>query len=192
MGDLDRLGGLHESAEQGSRAAGWLACARRRRSLREHLEASGFEGFLPLRDLRSCSNGVADECGVYVVLRESRSLPRFLPRSPAGWFKGLDPSYPLSILKEKWVAAADIIYIGKAGPADERTIRRRVTEFLKFGAGAPIGHRGGRAIWQLPGVWSCLLAWRACPGSIPRQHEKALISEFEGSYGKIPFANFRR
>jgi hypothetical protein len=159
---------------------------------REYLQALGFEGFLPLGDLRSCLSGVSDECGIYLVFRESISVPRFLPQSPGGWFKGLDPSYPVSVLEAKWVPKANMIYIGKAGPSVKRTIRKRVTEFLRFGSGVPIGHRGGRAIWQVPDVWSCLLAWKPCPQSIPRQDEKALISQFESEYGKIPFANFSR
>jgi hypothetical protein len=92
---------------------------------------------------------------------------------------------------EKWVPTAAVVYIGKVGPTERRTLRKRINELLRFGIGEPVGHRGGRALWHIPDIWECSLAWKVCPGN-PRDHEKALISEFEGAYGKIPFANFVR
>lgn len=153
-----------------------------------YLEKSGFEGFIPLSDLHSFKNKLPDDCGVYVVLRPSMSSPTFIT-SPAGRFKNLDPSYPKNVLIDKWVGSS-IVYIGKAGPSASRTLRKRVGEFLRFGSGARVGHRGGRAVWQIADAWSCLMAWKTC--SAPRDEERMLISIFERTHGKIPFANFNR
>jgi hypothetical protein len=158
---------------------------------RKNLVRLGFNGFVRLEDLLSDPCQLPKECGIYVVLRQAKSSPTFKKTSPAGWFKNLDPSYPVAHLDRKWISGASVIYIGKAGPSVRRTLRKRIGEFLRFGNGSRIGHRGGRAIWHLPDVWNYQLAWKVCKGN-PRDHEKALIREFESEYGKIPFANFTR
>jgi hypothetical protein len=43
-----------------------------------------------------------------------------------------------------WVDGAEVVYIGKADQ-----LKRRLTQFADFGGGKPIGHWGGRLIWQL-------------------------------------------
>jgi hypothetical protein len=151
----------------------------------------GFEGFVPLRDLLVAPLQPPDECGIYVVVRRSAGVPSFLDESPSGWFKNLDPSYPMHRLHKKWVPGAKIIYIGKAGPTQDRTLRKRIDEYLRFGCGEPIAHRGGRAIWQLKDVLSCDIAWKIYDRGDPQTHEKRFLRKFESAYGKLPFANFR-
>jgi len=158
----------------------------------EDLRRRGFSGFVTLRELRSNVERVPDAHGVYAVLRLSHSQPAFLEKSPAGWFKRQDPSRPIAQLRAKWVSSAPVVYFGKAGPSRDRTLRRRISEFLEFGAGKPIGHRGGRAIWQLADAADLLLAWKHVSGSSPRQVESELLAEFESHFGSLPFANFQR
>lgn len=158
----------------------------------KYLETMGFEGLVPLRDVLVASLQPPDECGIYAVVRKSVGTPSFLEESPGGWFKDLDPSYPMRRLHEKWVPGAKIIYVGKAGPTKGRTLRKRINEYLRFGYGDPIAHRGGRAIWHLKDVLNCKIAWKICDRGDPPMHEKRLLRKFERAYGKLPFANFRR
>jgi hypothetical protein len=58
-----------------------------------------------------------------------------------------------------------------------------------FGAGKPIGHWGGRLIWQLPNIDALLVAWKETPGRVPVEVEAELIEQFRLTYGKPPFAN---
>jgi hypothetical protein len=62
-------------------------------------------------------------------------------------------------------------------------------QFAAFGAGKPIGHWGGRLIWQLADSDKLLVAWKETPGEVPRNVETDLITEFRNHYGKPPFAN---
>jgi len=154
---------------------------------REALEAIGFVGWqiwdrLWATDLA----GVPAKPAVYVVYRESADEPTFLETSPAGHFKGQDPTVAVEVLEAKWVPTAHTVYIGKADVA-----RRRLREFARFGAGHPVGHRGGRYIWQLVDSDELLVAWRTINGeSTAREYEKRLLARFaERHDGRRPFAN---
>ena len=108
----------------------------------------------------------------------------FAERSCGGWFKGKDPTVPREALIANWVDGAEVVYIGKADQ-----LKRRLTELADFGAGKPIGHWGGRLIWQLPNIGALLVAWKETPGRVPVEVEAELIEQFRLTYGKPPFAN---
>jgi hypothetical protein len=80
--------------------------------------------------------------------------------------------------------SSSVVYIGKAD-----NLRRRLRQFAQFGAGRPVGHRGGRLIWQLTRSTELLTAWRETPGEVAREVEKAMLVDFRAAYGKPPFAN---
>lgn len=108
----------------------------------------------------------------------------FAEKSCGGWFKGKDPTIPLESLVANWVDDTEVVYIGKADQ-----LRRRLTQFADFGAGKPVGHWGGRLIWQLPAVDRLLVAWKETPGRLPAEVEAEFIDLFRKSHGKPPFAN---
>ena len=147
------------------------------------LSDAGFEGWLPFDRLLE-----ADPCpqggGVYVVNLPSGGLSRFSATSCGGWFKGKDPTVPMEALTANWVNGAETVYIGKAD-----NLRRRLREFAKFGSGHPIGHWGGRLIWQLENRSDLQVAWKLTPGLNPLSVEAQLIADFRAEYGKPPFAN---
>ncbi len=154
------------------------------------LRAAGFVGFVTVAQLRAdaCAP-VPTQPGIYVVLRASDAPPCFLAHSPAGWFKGDDPTETVSVLRAKWVPDTPLMYVGKAtaGNQQRRHLRNRLAELMDFGAGRPIGHRGGRYLWQIEGSDGFLVAWR--PTEEPTGAENEVLRAFLAAHGALPFAN---
>lgn len=162
---------------------------------RQGLEASGFIGFAKVSNLKQSGgcNVIPREIGVYVVVRENPTAPAFLATSIGGHFKGKDPTLPISELVRKWIGGAHVVYIGKAGGSDSKaTLRSRLKQYMDFGCGKPIGHSGGRMIWQLTDSADLLVAWKAVVDTEPVVVEQQMIDEFVSIYGAFPFANRRR
>lgn len=162
---------------------------------RQGLENGGFTGFARVEDLQrpgGC-NVIPKQMGVYVVVRENSTVPTFLVRSIGGHFKSEDPILPVEELTRNWVGEAYVVYIGKAGGmASAATLRSRLKQYMDFGCGRPVGHRGGRMIWQLADSDDLRVAWKPIVNREPVVVEQEMIDEFVRAYGMFPFANRRR
>ena len=149
------------------------------------LRAVGFSGFEAVSALRSSgSSSVPISPGVYIVLRDDSDGPAWLAASVGGHFKGKDPSVSAAVLKANWIAGTPVIYIGKADQ-----LRRRLQQYMDFGAGRPVGHWGGRLIWQIRGSDAFRVAW--AEDAHPLAREARMIRGFMAEFGAMPFANLR-
>jgi hypothetical protein len=158
------------------------------------LKKAGFQGFCSICVLRETRlECVPDKAGVYIIVRDSDQPVTFLRKSPAGHFKGQDPTVRIKELRAEWVEGTVTLYIGKAGgPGQNATIRKRIGAYIKFGSGKPVAHQGGRLIWQLERSESFLICWKETPMDDPRDIEKGLIEQFKRTHGgQRPFANLR-
>lgn len=154
---------------------------------------AGFHTISALQSARATRGGgpwgeVPEAPGVYLVLRDSDEPPRFLTRGTGGYFKGEDPNVPLDLLADAWVLNARVVYIGMAG---RQTLRRRLRQYVDFGAGKAVGHMGGRYAWQLADASELVVCWRSVENGNPRDVEHAMIKAFKQRYGARPFANLQ-
>ena len=149
---------------------------------RTSLEAAGFLGWIPFSAIRA--SACPSKAGVYVVIYCATEPVAFAEQSCGGWFKGKDPTVAPDALSANWVQGAHVVYIGKADQ-----LKRRLSQFADFGAGKPVGHWGGRLIWQLRSIDALRVAWKETPGRVPREVELELLANFRRLQGKAPFAN---
>jgi len=158
------------------------------------IKSHGFVGFITIAELQTtaCCD-VPDEPGVYLVIRKDPHPPKFLSKSKGGHFKGENPTVPKRKLQSKWVTGPKVIYIGKAGGLGKSaTLKSRLLQYMRFGLGKPVGHKGGRYIWQLDGAGVLEVCWKPTPDENPAVVESRLIQEFKTKYDKQrPFANLR-
>lgn len=150
----------------------------------ENYRKDGFNGFVPVSKLRSTASLLPDSGGVYIVVRDSDNSPEFLATGTGGFFKGKNPNVGLEELESNYVAGSKVVYIGKA-----TSLKKRVGQLLRFGAGSAIGHWGGRYLWQLADSDNLLIAWKTTSTTDPRADEIKMLEEFVSRHGKLPFAN---
>lgn len=153
----------------------------------KELNDAGFTGFIPVSELREGGlKMIPDFSGVYMVLRVSDVAPKFLATGSGGRFKGKDPNVPVEELKANWVEETPVLYIGKA-----TSLRKRISQYLRFGQGKPVGHWGGRYIWQLADATQLLFCWMPVDGNADAV-ETDMICSFRERYGSRPFANLTK
>lgn len=158
------------------------------------LKEYGFEGFLPIKELRSSTKLIPKVRGVYVVMRIKDTAPDFLSVGTGGFHKGRNPNVSIDELQNNWVEDSQIVYIGKGGdPGKKATLSSRIKQYLSFGAGGNVGHYGGRYIWQLSDAEDLVIAWKKLPEDIPSMVETNMIEDFKKAHNwKRPFANLNK
>jgi hypothetical protein len=157
----------------------------------EKLKEAGFTGFKKASELLVSKDTIPKVKGVYCVVYFPHDKAEFLNPGVGGFFKGKDPNVQIETLKENWIINCPVVYIGKAGGSGSATLRSRLNQYLKFGQGHNVGHRGGRYIWQLKNHRELLFCWFETPKHDPGSLETKLLKKFHEKYGKLPFANLK-
>lgn len=158
----------------------------------ESLKKHGFTGFQSIESLYLNSASIPKRMGIYMVIYLPEKEPSFLQNGTGGNFKKKDPNLLIKELQENWVRKTKVIYIGKAGGMESgATLNSRLEQYLDFGHGKPVGHWGGRLIWQIENPGRLLLCWKPLTSSEPRDEELKLIQHFISMYGKRPYANLK-
>lgn len=140
----------------------------------EALSTLGFIGWRTWDELRETSFAeVPRTGGASVVVRRAVA----------------DPTVPLQRLQAEWLSGAQLLYVGKADD-----LRRRLRRYADFGAGRPVGHWGGRFVWQLADSDELLVGWKGTTDDgTPLALETEILDRFaRTSNGRLPFANLRR
>ena len=152
-----------------------------------------FHVFKTVKELKEDGfNTIPDKKGVYVVLFTKKVKPTFLNKSIGGHFKGRDPSVSIEKLESNWISNEEIIYIGQAGGnGSNATLRKRLKQYIQFGSGKPVGHWGGRLIWQLKDSDELIIAWKETIDD-PYLIETEMINKFKEKHGVRPFANLMK
>lgn len=127
-----------------------------------------------------------------MILYPSENMPNFKFPGSGGHFKRKNPNITVKILENNWIIDEPIIYIGKAGSTSgSATLQSRLKQYLSFGQGKPVGHWGGRYIWQLDFPEDLIICWKQTPEDDPSIIESHLIQKFKNGYNQRPFANLR-
>jgi hypothetical protein len=156
----------------------------------KQLEQFGFIGFKSIKELQSNPSILPSTPGVYLILRPDKAVKEFLEIGCGGHFKGKNPNVGLTELISNWVDNTKVLYIGKAGGLGRQaTLKSRLKQYLDFGKGKPVGHWGGRLIWQLKNSNELIICWKPLITEEPREFEGKLIQLFYSRYNKRPFAN---
>ena len=154
------------------------------------LRDDGFKGFETIENLTNTNcRDVPNTMGVYKVLNP-KGEKKFRAESIGGHFKGRNPTISQDDLNRNWVEDLPLLYIGKAGGFNSNaTLQKRLRQYMRFGQGVPVGHWGGRLIWQLENSNDLIVCWKTLDSDEPRDIERQMIQNFVDNYGDRPFAN---
>lgn len=142
---------------------------------RESLQQSGFEGFHHLYERRQEQFGqIPEGPGVYIILRENREPVKFLTSD--------------ADLAERWVADAQVIFIGHA-----ENLRERVSGVALKSAGRNGRNWSGQVVWQVSDTENLTVSWRSSSSAEEANADRRqLLDSFVDHYGRPPFGNRRR
>ena len=155
------------------------------------LQKIGFSGFVTIDSLIKNNAQIPKQMGVYMIVYPTIEKPKFKEIGSGGHFKGRNPNVAIDVLENNWVDGTSIVYIGKAGSENGKaTLQSRLKQYFDFGQGKPVGHWGGRFIWQLVIAKELLVCWKTTLEE-PSEIESYLIKEFKNHYNRRPFANLK-
>jgi len=156
------------------------------------LKSAGYQGFKKIDQLmlNECQD-VPKVKGIYLVLNVN-GKPSFLVNSVGRHFKNRNPTVSIEELELNWVDKSIVVYIGQAGGGRSgATLHYRIKQYIKFGMGKPVGHWGGRYIWQMVNYRDLILCWKQTHETNPKDIESDLLNNFVLKYCKRPFANLQ-
>lgn len=157
----------------------------------DEIKSQGFVGFKKVSELYDDSSCIPKCAGVYLVIYSDKILPVFIPKGTSGKYKR-ELNLSCEELKNNWVSTSPVLYIGKASLTKNTSLRKRIRDYVLFGYGKPVAHRGGRFIWQLENSKNLIVCWKEVVGDNPRELEKELILNFSNKHTKKPFANMNK
>lgn len=151
-----------------------------------------FQGFKTVKELKEEGfNDIPNEKGVYVVIFK-QDKPVFLKKNIGGHFKDKDPTISIEKIESNWISNEEVIYIRQAGGnGSNATLRKRLKQYIQFGSGKPVGHWGGRYIWQLKDSDNLIIAWKETTKD-PFIIESEMIDKFREKHRDRPFANLTK
>jgi len=160
------------------------------------IKKENFIGFKKICELFDNACDISCERGVYLVLYLNKDKPVFVEKGVGGYFRG-NPNVSIECLNSRWIYKTITIYIGQAGGIrngkwSNNTLCRRISDYLRFGKGESVGHKGGRLIWQIKDYQDLVFCWQPLPNKIvdPKKYENELKQKFKSYYnGSLPFAN---
>ena len=158
------------------------------------LKQEGFCGFVSLRSLQASGySNIPKGPGVYLVLNVDGHDSSFLKKN-IGRHSFKKPTVAVSVLREKWVDGATVLYVGKAGGTGlKSTLRSRIRQLVAFGIASSNAHWGGRYLWQLENAFDLQICWKVCTeGESSDKEESEWLFQFYRKHHKIPFANIRK
>lgn len=163
--------------------------------LMKEQDALNLDNIVSVRYLKKSLGIIPRKAGIYVVFGKYSTIPDFLRKGTGPEFhikKGEVPqpmNYPVEMLKAKWVEDTGIMYIGKT----DKTLHKRISDYIKFGCGKDVAHRGGRAIWQLPDSDNLEIGWKVIDTTASAAAvESDLLRQFKLTHNDLlPFANWR-
>ena len=95
-----------------------------------------------------------------------------------------NPNVSVAELRDNWISNEAIVYIGKG-----KSLKTRLSSYLRFGEGKFATHWGGRYIWQLKDSRELIVCWKTMDED-PRVVEEKMIAKFKEEHGgRRPFAN---
>lgn len=151
-----------------------------------------FNTFVTIGSLFEDKSIIPKNGDIYMILYPSQFAPKYRTVGSGGHFKGKNPNVSLQELQSNWIDNSPIIYIGKTGSdTGSATLYSRLKQYFDFGQGKPVGHWGGRYIWQLSLAEELIVCWKATSDHEPSTVESHLIEKFVEYYRKKPFANLR-
>ncbi len=155
------------------------------------MHMKSFEEYKEELDEHGRINSITMGCGIYkIYMPQNFQIVITSETDAIKEYKGKTLLYSVQKLEDKWeiIRSADrggILYIGKAD-----NLRKRITEFIKYGYGERVPHRGGRAIWQLKNNKKLLIEIEPCEK--PREKERQFLIEYYEKYNSYPYANWKK